>query len=78
VKREHLTLSWFVETGDTRLERTSFLDGFTTLENAGKNKWTPQTRKKYDHDTSKLIVVIRDDRNGVGWSSGTVQLEPTP
>jgi len=28
--------------------------------------------------SSQLILIIRDDRQGVGWIDGTVMLEPTP
>jgi hypothetical protein len=75
---EHLTLSWFVETGTTTRERTAYLKDLADLTVAGSNKWKPAVKKDYAPDTAKLIVVIRDDRNGMGWTSGVVNLEPTP
>jgi hypothetical protein len=60
--RERLNVSWFVETGDTDHQRTSFIDGQVTLAAASTVKWTP----------------IRDDREGAGWTEGSVSLETTP
>jgi hypothetical protein len=75
---EILNLSWFVESGDTDHMRTAYIAGQVTLEDASKIKWTPALKKDYPADTSKVILIIRDDRNGEGWTEGTVTLEPTP
>ena len=75
---EILNLSWFVESGDTDHMRTAYIAGQVTLEDASKIKWTPALKKDYPTDTSKVILIIRDDRNGEGWTEGTVTLEPTP
>jgi hypothetical protein len=75
---EQLTLSWFVESGDTDSARTRFArDGFRP-EKAFENKWSPDRVKDYSKDTARLIVVVRDDRGGVGWRSAAVKLEATP
>ena len=39
--REQLTLTWFVETGDTDEERTRFVEGGFRAEKTFENKWTP-------------------------------------
>jgi len=75
---ERLNLSWFVESGDTDHQRTAYIAGQVTLEDAAKVNWTPAFKKDYTPDTSRLILIIRDDRQGVGWVDGTVSLEPTP
>jgi hypothetical protein len=78
---ETLNLSWFVESGDTDHMRTAYVAGQIppiTLEDASKVKWTPAFKKDYASDTSKVIVIIRDDRNGQGWTEGSVTLEATP
>ena len=75
---ERLNLSWFVESGDTNHQRTAYIAGQVTLEDAAKVKWTPAFKKDYAPDSSKVILIIRDDRQGVSWVDGTVSLEPTP
>ncbi len=75
---ERLNLSWFVESGGTDHMRTAYIAGQVVLEDAAKVKWTPAFKKDYAPDTSQLILIIRDDRQGVGWIDGTVSLEPTP
>jgi hypothetical protein len=77
-RQEELTLSWFVESGDTESARTRFaVDGFRP-EKAFENEWNPDRTKDYSRDTARLIVVIRDDRGGVGWRSAAVKLGATP
>jgi hypothetical protein len=77
---ERLILTWFVETGDTKSQRTELIVGSTTLENATQNQWTPALHRDYPQDTARMIVIVRDDRDGVGWSDGitAVSLEKTP
>ncbi len=78
VVNERLYLSWFVESGDTDHQRTGYIPVQNVLEDQAKVKWTPAFKKDYASDTSQLILIIRDDRQGVGWIDGTVSLEPTP
>jgi hypothetical protein len=75
---ERLNLSWFVESGDTDHLRTTYIAGQVTITDAATVKWTPAFKKDYAADTSRLILIIRDDRQGAGWIDGTVALEPTP
>jgi hypothetical protein len=76
--RETLLLSWFAELGDFHDGRTLFIDGVESLPDATTNKWKPPAVREAAGPTSRLIVVARDDRGGVGWTSATVALEPTP
>jgi hypothetical protein len=74
---EHLTLTWFVESGDTDDDRTSFVaGGIGTLDKTLKNKWKPGLTKDYAPTTSRIVVVARDNRGGVAWRSGIVALGP--
>jgi hypothetical protein len=75
---ERLNLSWFVESGDTDHMRTAYIAGQVLIEDAAKVSWTPAFKKDYAPDTSRLILIIRDDRQGVGWIDGIVNLEPMP
>jgi len=75
---ERLNLSWFVESGGTDHMRTAYIAGQVQLQDAATVKWTPAFKKDYAPDTSRLILIIRDDRQGVGWIDGIVNLEPTP
>jgi hypothetical protein len=76
--REQLTLTWFVETGDTDEERTRWVEGGFRAEKTFENEWTPERVKDYAPGTSKIIVVIRDNRGGVDWRSAAVKLEAAP
>ena len=75
---ERLNLSWFVDNGDTDHQRTAFIDGQVTLDDASRIKWTPAFHKDYPFDVARLIVIIRDDREGAGWAEGLVRLKETP
>ncbi len=77
-ERERIVLTWFVETGDTRSERTSFVDGSVTFEEALDNRWEPAKVEDFPGDRARIIVVIRDDRGGVSWRSGAVLLGSAP
>jgi hypothetical protein len=76
--REQLTLTWFVESGDTDEERTRWVEGGYQAEKTFENEWTPDRVKDYARDTSKVIVVIRDNRGGVDWRGAAVRLEAAP
>jgi hypothetical protein len=76
--RERLIVTWFVESGDTDYEHTTFIDGVEPLEDAVANLWEPPPVAEYGRDTARLIVVMRDDREGVTWRSATVSLGGAP
>ena len=71
---ERLIVSWFVESGDTRTQRTSFIAGEIPIDVTRENFWEPAREDEYARDTSAVYVVIRDSRGGVGWTSGLVTL----
>ncbi len=78
--RERLTLSWYVETGDVEPDsfHTGYFPGTTDLDKLLSNGWKPGERADYPRDDAQIILVLRDSRGGVGWTSGRVGLEPTP
>jgi hypothetical protein len=76
--RETLLVSWFAEMGDFHDARTLFIDGLENLADVTADKWKPPATREDARPTSRVIVVVRDDRGGVGWTSATVSLEPTP
>jgi hypothetical protein len=72
--RERLFLSWFIESGDTDDEVTGYIPGKTELQVLLENEWLPGKLKDYPKDTARLVVVVRDNRGGVGWKGGVVRL----
>ncbi len=76
--RERMFMTWFVESGDTDDPRTSFIEGRTPFDKMMTNSWTPARKKDYAPGTARLYVVLHDNRGGVGWSSGIVNLDETP
>jgi hypothetical protein len=76
--RETLLVSWFAELGDFHDTRTLFIDGDNSLAAATTNTWKPPATRVDGRPGSRVIVVVRDDRGGVGWTSATASLEPTP
>lgn len=75
---ESLSLTWMVETGDTKEETTNYVEGLNTLEQAMKNEWEPERAKDYAPTTAKIFLILRDNRDGVAWRSGTVMLGEAP
>jgi hypothetical protein len=76
---ERLFITWYVETGDLDDNRTSFTNDATApFVELQKNIWTPARSKDYAPSTARLYVVLHDNRGGVSWKFGTVNLEPTP
>jgi hypothetical protein len=76
--RERLVLTWFVEAGETRYERTSFVDGSLPFEDALRNAWTLPSLAEHEAAEARLIVVVRDERGGVGWRTARVALGGVP
>ncbi len=77
---ERLNLAWFVETGDLDSETTGFIEGAKGLvfEDSLINKWKPGKVKDYEKASARVLVVIRDNRGGIGWTTGAVNLEAKP
>jgi hypothetical protein len=88
-RRERIDLSWFVETGNTDSERTSYVQGEMDpkvmpviepqkLVFATDNKWTPGKVEDYAKNLARIIVIVRDNRGGVAVRDGFVNLEEGP
>lgn len=75
---ERLFITWFIETGGTDDNRTSYIPERTQFDAMLKNIWSPQESRLYQQDRARIYVVLHDNRGGVGWRSGIVHLEPTP
>jgi len=75
---ERLLITWFVESGDTKSQRTAFIDDIEPLEDAVENEWEPEGADDYPRETSEIVVVVRDDRDGVAWMRGMVTLGEQP
>ena len=72
---ERLTFSWFSDVGSWKKDRTSFIDGETTLADAATNVWTAPDVLP---DSVFFAVVVRDDRGGVGWLERKLTIEARP
>ena len=77
-EQERLIISWFTESGDVDVERTSFISGAVELADATENEWEPDNTEDYPRDTSEIVIVVRDSRGGVSWLRGLVGLEASP
>ena len=73
VQEEILRATWFVEGGETDIERTVFIPGddTATFDALRTNTWTLPTGV----DRAVLYLVVRDDRGGTSWISRTVELD---
>jgi len=71
---ERLIFTWYVESGNTNSQNTTFLDGVVEFEDALENEWTPAEVEDYSADTARVIVVLRDNREGVTFAEGIVGL----
>lgn len=76
--RERLIFTWFIESGDTSEERTVFIDDAVPLADASEVEWEPAREDDYPGQVSALILVLRDDREGVSWRQVTAGLEDSP
>jgi hypothetical protein len=85
--QEIIRLKWYVEGGD--LSDVNDSDGGDTGYNpyaaapqpfsaALELNWKTPKQIDYGKDRARIIVVARDDRGGVGWTSAAVTLEPQP
>ncbi len=78
VSTERLFTTWFVETGDTHDQRTSYIAGSTAFGDMLKNTWTPGVSRNYPQPTARIFAVLHDNRGGASWTGGMGSLEPTP
>ena len=75
---ERLFTTWFVETGSTHDQRTSYIAGSTAFDDMLKNTWTLPPTKDYPQPTARVFTVLHDNRGGASWTGGTVTLGSSP
>jgi len=75
---ERLFTTWFVESGETHDQRTSYIAGSTSFDDLLKNTWTPGITKNYPNPTARVFAVLHDNRGGAAWTGGTVTLGTSP
>jgi hypothetical protein len=75
---ERLFVTWFVETGDTKDQATGLIVGTSDPQVFLHDTWTPAVVKKYPRTTARILLVLRDNRAGVGWYEGRVNLAEAP
>ena len=76
--KERLIVSWFSEQGDISTPITAFIDGKTDLADALENTIQPLTTEDDPADQARLILVLRDNRGGVSWTTGVAKLGAQP
>lgn len=77
--REYLLLSWFVESGDIDEDRTAYqfnadLVETVPIDRARTNKWQPGKLEDYPGQIARIVVVVRDSREGISVVRGRVFL----
>ena len=76
---ERLTASWFADRGRIDTDRTVFIDGTVSLDQAARNRWTAPAAEDWPSDNVvRFMVVLRDDRGGVGWIVRQALVEKAP
>lgn len=73
--RERLVLSWFSDVGELDFDRTSVVEGIP-LERAQENRW--ELPRLTAETPAVVVVVVRDDRGGVGFQRARVRLGGVP
>jgi hypothetical protein len=76
--KERLVLSWYSEQGDLESIQTAYIPDKSDLDRLTDNKLEPKTKEDDPADTSRVIVVLRDNRGGVSWTTGVVRLGANP
>jgi hypothetical protein len=85
--QEIIALKWYVEGGE--LDDGNANDAGDTGYNpyatlpkpfstALEMDWKTPKQADYARDRTRIVVVVRDDRGGVGWTQSAVTLEPQP
>jgi len=86
--QEIISVKWYVEGGDLGDDvgnggsDTGYNPFATappqTIADANENYWKTPKPADYDKSTASVMVVVRDDRGGVNWTSATFNLETQP
>ncbi len=71
---ETLTLSWFIEVGDTKSMRTSFVWGESKFDDLEHNTWSLPEPESTPETSARLWLVLRDNRGGTSWLTRAVTL----
>ena len=71
---ERLVLSWYSEMGDLDSTQTAYVANKSEFVRLTDNDFEPKTKDDDPADTSRVIVVLRDNRGGVSWTTGVVKL----
>ena len=69
---EDLVLSWFSEVGEIDRIRTSFLEGERPLEQLNNNEWV--LTEEDATGSTRLWMVMRDERGGTSWQMRTLMV----
>jgi hypothetical protein len=72
--QERLVLSWYSEMGDLDSTQTAYVAGKSMFDRLTDNKIEAKTKDDDPADTSRVIVVLRDNRGGVSWTTGVIKL----
>lgn len=72
--REILSMTWFYEAGSMDKSRSSFIDGFTDIDNLRENLYTTPISEDFSDDELRLFFVLRDDRGGLNWLESRLEL----
>jgi hypothetical protein len=75
-QKEALYISWFVTSGETEYQRTSYLDGEVAIEKLEEIEWTLPKSGDEPARTARFYAVLRDERGGVDWISRDAELTP--
>ena len=73
-RRESLYISWFVNSGSTDQDRTSFIADGVSLAEFGRNEWLLPKAGDEERNEARMFLVLRDERGGVSWLSRRVEL----
>lgn len=75
---ETLIVTWFVQAGETKYTRTSYIPGANDLDAARMNNWLTPESVDFAKDTVHIAVVLRDLRGGVTWIEQNLNLSDDP
>jgi len=66
-QREILILTWFIEGGRTRYQRTTYYEGHADFATLTENRWSLPEPEEFDGAEAQVFLVLRDNRGGVDW-----------
>jgi hypothetical protein len=75
-RRESLYITWFITTGKTKSRRSTYIDGSVDIQTLRENEWTLPKARDEKKRAASLFLVLRDERGGVDWLEGGLELKP--